>query len=144
MLVTCPGEYFITFKSLKENKWTESFDDQGASTNMKRKNNMKKQGILLFATWNVRGLSYKEYQLDDILAKKGIEIQSLPKPIKLKGSKETNNYLQIYSGVGRQERARAGIMIHKSLQSSTDSYKLWNERIIEVRIKLSRGYITVL
>jgi hypothetical protein len=30
---------------------------------------------------------------------------------KLKGSKQTNNYLQIYSAVGRKERARAGIMI---------------------------------
>jgi exonuclease III len=35
-------------------------------------------------------------------------------------------------------------MIHKSLQSAIDNYTFWNERIIEARLILTRGYITVL
>lgn len=108
---------------------------------------MKKKGILQFATWNVQGLSYKDDQLDDILAKKGIKIAAISETKrKQNGSKETNNYIQLYSGVNRQERARAGVilMIHKSLRSSIDYYKFWNERLIEVRIKLRRGFMTVI
>jgi exonuclease III len=35
-------------------------------------------------------------------------------------------------------------MIHKTLQSTIDTYTFWNERIIEVRLKISRGYLTFL
>jgi hypothetical protein len=42
---------------------------------------------------------------------------------KFRGSKETNNYLQFCRGVGKKERAQAGVMlmIHKMLQSTIDS-----------------------
>jgi hypothetical protein len=36
---------------------------------------MEKRNILNFATWNVQGVSYKEDQLDDILAKKSVKLQ---------------------------------------------------------------------
>jgi hypothetical protein len=36
------------------------------------------------------------------------------------------------------------LMIHKSLQSAIHNYTFWNEQIIEARLKLTRGYITVL
>jgi exonuclease III len=57
-----------------------------------------------------------------------------------------NSYLQFYHGVGKKERAQAGVLliIHKTLQSTIDSYTFWNERIIEVRLKISRGYLTIL
>jgi hypothetical protein len=35
-------------------------------------------------------------------------------------------------------------MIHKLLQSSINNYTFWNERIIEAKLKLTRGYIIVL
>jgi hypothetical protein len=65
---------------------------------------------------------------------------------KLKGSKETNNYIQIYSGVKATERAHSGVMlvVHKSLKSNIDSYNYWSDRIIQLRLKLSRGYLTVI
>jgi hypothetical protein len=37
---------------------------------MKKRSKWKKINTLNFATWNVQGISYKEDQLDDILAKK--------------------------------------------------------------------------
>jgi exonuclease III len=36
------------------------------------------------------------------------------------------------------------LMIHKSLKSNRDSYSYWSDRIVQVRLKLSRGYLTVL
>jgi exonuclease III len=48
--------------------------------------------------------------------------------------------------VGKKERAQAGVMlmIHKTLQSTIDRDTFWNERIIEVRLKISTGYLTIL
>jgi exonuclease III len=111
------------------------------------RNKLKKKGILNIATWNVRVTAFKEDQLDDILAKKNIKIAAISETKKkFRGSKETHNYLQFYHGVGKKERAQTGVMlmIHKPLQSTIDSYTFWNERIIEVRLKISRGYITIL
>ena len=37
------------------------------------------------------------------------------------------------------------IWIHKSIKKKTvNDYKFWNDKIIEVRLKTNRGYITVL
>jgi exonuclease III len=112
-----------------------------------RKNKWK----IKLATWNVRGIDFKD-QLDDILAKKKerkkeINIAAISETKKqLKGLKETNNFIQVYSGVNANDRAHSGVMlmIHKSLKSNTDSYSYWSDRIIQVRLKLSRGYFTVL
>jgi hypothetical protein len=35
-------------------------------------------------------------------------------------------------------------MIQKSLKSNIDSYSYWSNRTVQVRLKLSRGYLTVL
>jgi exonuclease III len=114
---------------------------------MEKRNKWKKINILNFTTWNVQGISYKEDQLDDILAKKSIKIAAISESKrKLKGSKEKNNYIQIYSGVIVTERAHSSVMlmVHKSLKSSTDSYNYWSDTIIQLQLKLSRGYITVI
>jgi exonuclease III len=81
------------------------------------------------------------------LAKKSIKIAAISESKrKLKGSKETNNYIKIYSGVKVTEKAHSGVMlmVHKSLKSKTDSYNYWSDRIIQLRLKLSRGYMTVI
>jgi exonuclease III len=89
------------------------------------RNKWKKNGILNIATWNVCGIAFKEDQLDDILAKKNIKIAAISETKKkFRGSKETNNYLLFYHGVGKKTRAKAGVMltIHKTLRSNIDSY----------------------
>jgi hypothetical protein len=40
--------------------------------------NWKRKDILHFTTWNVRGISFKEDQLDDILAKQNIKCVAIP------------------------------------------------------------------
>ena len=51
-----------------------------------------------------------------------------------------------YSGVKQHIRAQAGItlMIHKKIQNTIADYTFWNERIIQIRLKISRGYLTVI
>ena len=65
---------------------------------------------------------------------------------KLKDTKETNNYIETYSGVEQSIRTKACVMImvHKSLKSSIISYTYWNERIIQSRLITFRRYLTVL
>jgi exonuclease III len=136
----------IAFKVLQNGNWTETFEDDSC-VNMEKRNTWKKRNILNFATWNIQGISYKEDQLDGILAKKSITIAAiLESKRKLKGSKETNSYIQIYSGVKVTERALSGVMlmVHKSLKSNIDRYNYWSDRIIQLQLKLSRGYLTVI
>ncbi|KAJ4440326.1 hypothetical protein ANN_08465 [Periplaneta americana] len=66
--------------------------------------------------------------------------------MKLKVSKETNNYIQFYSGVDSKSKAKYGVMLmtKKELKSTINNYYFWNERIIQIRLKLSRGYMTVI
>lgn len=64
---------------------------------------------------------------------------------KQKGTKETKNYTVIYSGVNRNIRAQSGVMIwiHKTIARKIDHYKFWNDRILEARLKINRGYLTI-
>jgi exonuclease III len=36
------------------------------------------------------------------------------------------------------------IWVHKSLSKITDHYKYWSDRILEIRCKINRGYLTIL
>jgi len=36
------------------------------------------------------------------------------------------------------------IWIHKSIANKTDHYKLWNNRVIEARMKTQREHLTIL
>jgi hypothetical protein len=57
---------------------------------------------------------------------------------KLKGTKETQNYTLICSGVNTKTHIQAGVMIwiHNSLRNNILHYTYWNERILEVRLYL--------
>lgn len=114
---------------------------------MKMDKKWKKENILKLSTWNVQGIAHKEEQLDDILAKKGISVAIISESKKkLQGTKETQNYIQFYSGVEQSCRAKAGVMmfISKKIKNTISDYTFWNERIIQVRLKLPRGYLSLI
>jgi len=56
--------------------------------------------------------------------------------------KETEQYTVIYCGVDRHTRGQSGIMIwiHKSISNKIVHYKIWNNRVIETRLKTQRGH----
>lgn len=56
-------------------------------------------------TWNVKGIVNKEYALAKILSMKKTDIAVIAKTKKkLKGSKCTENYLMLYTGVDKISR----------------------------------------
>jgi hypothetical protein len=64
----------------------------------------------------------------------------------LQGTKETEHYAIIYSAVDRHIRDQSGVIIwiHKSISNKIDHYKFWNDRVIETRLKIQRGHLTIL
>ena len=64
----------------------------------------------------------------------------------LKGSQEWEDYILLYSGVPTNKRAAAGIaiMIKAKYRKRIHSYMFVNERILQLRYKLQRGYLTLL
>jgi hypothetical protein len=54
---------------------------------------------------------------------------------RLQGTKETEHYMVIYSGVDRHVRGQSRVMIwlHKSISNNIDHYTFWNDRVTETR-----------
>jgi exonuclease III len=91
-----------------------------------------------YATWNIRGLGEKEGELDRILSENNIQISVITESKKtIQGTKETELYTVIYSGVDRHVRGQSGVMIwlHKSVSNNIDHYTFWKDRVIETRLK---------
>ena len=65
---------------------------------------------------------------------------------KLKGSTELGKYIMIYEGVSQEKRAAAGIaiLIRRNWKNRIHSYEYFNERIIKVRLRTARNYITII
>ena len=86
---------------------------------------VKKVSRFKYATWNIRGLGEKE-ELDKILNENNIKISVITESKKkLQGTKETEHYMFIYSGVDRHIRGQSGVMIwiHTSISNKIDHYK---------------------
>jgi hypothetical protein len=86
-------------------------------------------------------------ELDKALNENNIKISVITESKKkLQDTKETENYMAIYSGVNRYTTGQSGVMIwiHTSISNKIEYYKFWNDRIIETRIKINRGYLTIL
>ena len=65
---------------------------------------------------------------------------------KLKGSKYIEDYMMLYSGASRNERASKGIAlyIHKKWEDRLTNYEFVSDRIITARIRLERGNATII
>lgn len=113
-------------------------------------NKGKRSGIATYlkvGTWNVRGICHKENELENELKRMKIDIAAITETKKKgKGSKELNEYIMFYNGVELHKRAAAGValLIHKSWKNKIHSYTCINERMIILRVKIERGYLTVL
>ena len=89
----------------------------------------------------------KEEELDKILNEHNINISVITESKKkLQGTKETEHYTVIYSGVERHIRGQSGVMIwiQKSISNKIDRYKFWNDRVIETRLKTQRWHLAIL
>ena len=80
--------------------------------------------------------------MDKILNENNIKISVITgRKNKLQGTKETEHYTVIYSGVDRHIRGQPRVMIgiHKSISNKIDHCKFWNDRIIGTRLKTQMG-----
>ena len=89
-------------------------------------------------TWNVRSLSGKEVELVEEIKKYNIDILGITETKKKgEGMENYEGYKLIYSGVGANERARAGVaaLIRNDLFDDLDINYI-NERLLEINIDL--------
>ena len=64
----------------------------------------------------------------------------------MQGTKETEHFTFIYSGVDRNIRDQLGvlILIHKSISNKIKHHKFWNDGVIETRLKTQMEHLTIL
>lgn len=89
----------------------------------------------------------KEEELVQELKKKNINLAIITETKKkLQGTKEVGEYIMIYSGVKQQQRAAAGvaILVDKKWKTKIQDYTIINERILQIRLKVERGNLTVI
>jgi hypothetical protein len=116
------------------------------TTTKARKRTMN-SGLMKIDVWDVRGLYGKEKLLQKKLKKANVDIAVIPETNKkLKGPQELEDYILLYNCVPTNKRAAAGIaiMIKTKFKKRIHSYTFINERILQLRYKLQRGYLTLL
>lgn len=103
--------------------------------------------VLNIVTWNVRGLQNKEIELLKILEERKTNIAVITETKKkTKGTREIDDWVNIYSGVEQRERAKAGVAMYvdKKWKKCITSYTYINERMLRVDFKMNRGNLTVI
>lgn len=97
-------------------------------------------------TWNVRGISDKRTEITSEIKKYKLDIAVLSETKrKGRGYEDEDEYVHFWSGVDKNERARAGIsvLIKKQLKNYILNYSYISERILTVTLKIY-GYETVI
>jgi exonuclease III len=113
------------------------------------RNRTKRYGLneLKIAVWNVRGICNKETELGKESKAANTDMAIIPETKKkLKETKDLRDYVLLYSGFNRNKRAAAGIgiLVQQKWKNKTDSYSFVNKRILTLRYKTIRGYMTTL
>jgi exonuclease III len=136
---------FIIEDTFQTQKLQENSQTASTKTTNTRNRNVN-QGMMKLAVWNVRGIYCKEQQLEKELTRANVDIAIIPETKKkLKGSQELKDCILFYSGVESSKRAAAGIaiMVKKKWKHRIDSYSFINERILQIRCKTIRGYMSI-
>lgn len=113
--------------------------------NKKRK--QQRKWTLNFGIWNIRGIINKQQEIISEFIDRKIDIAVLSETKKKgNGIENIKEYIHIYTGVDKNERAQAGIsiLIHKRLQKYIKSWESFSERIIKLTLQIRGRIITVL
>lgn len=105
---------------------------------IKRTTNWRGHGKTILGTWNVRGLNGKEYEMVKEIRQTKVKYLALTETKKKGNGIEImdENYLMIYSGVPKNERAKGGVafLLHRDNEKNLKGWKFINERIMTVEI----------
>lgn len=99
-----------------------------------------------FATWNIKGLRTKQTEVIREITKFNLDIVALTETKKKgSGNEIIENYVHFYSGVKKENRAKAGVslLIAKKYRSCIKDWAAISERILKVEIKV-KGYDVVI
>lgn len=100
-----------------------------------------------FATWNTQGISGKTEEIVSELDKLNIDVIALTETKKKgQGTAITGNYVHIYSGVPKHERAKRGvsIMIHKKYRNKIKDWEAIDENLIRININILQRNISII
>ena len=119
------------------------YNDDDPAT--QRKKRFWKQKQLRIATWNVTSLYNKDQEILMELRKHKIDICSLSETKKKgKGNTKLNDYILIYSGKDKNERATSGvgILIHEHLERNIRDITYISDRILQTTLALKEKKTT--
>ncbi|XP_050506239.1 craniofacial development protein 2-like [Diabrotica virgifera virgifera] len=98
-------------------------------------------------TWNLQSISGKMEEITEEIKKLDMDIVVLTETKKKGiGIEKVNNYVHIFSGVSKHERAKRGVsvLIHKKHKHKITDFEAIDENIIRVNITIKETPITIL
>ena len=96
-------------------------------------------------TWNVRSLSGKEVELVEEIKKYNVDILGITETKKKgEGVENYEGYKLIHSGVGTNERARAGVETIRNDLFDDSDINFINERLLEINIDLKGKSVKII
>lgn len=120
-------------------------NQKGHDPEPERNRNWKKyitKSILRIACWNVTSLTNKDQELILEMERHNIDICALSETKKKgKGNDIYGNYIVIYSGKNKEERASSGvgIIVHQKHQNKIVNASYVNDRILHVTMTLNKN-----
>lgn len=107
----------------------------------------KKSPKLRIATWNIQSWRNKEQEIIAEISERKIDICALSETKKKgAGSVMRGDYLLIYKGVNKDERALAGVgmLVHKNLVDNIADVRYVSERMLHVEINLGQEKLNLI
>jgi len=93
--------------------------------------------LMRIGMWNVQGISTKQIEVFSELECPNVDIAALMETKrKGNGTEEGKNYIQIYSGVSKDQRARCGVslLIKKKYKKCIKEWQYIDERLAQVQM----------
>lgn len=106
----------------------------------------QRKRIMSMGTWNVQGIRTKQAEVINAIKKMDIDIVALTETKKKGfGTEEIDEYIHLFSGVPKEERAKRGVslLIKKKYKKLLTNFEAINERIIKVNINILGRRLTI-
>ena len=101
---------------------------------------------MLIGTWNVQGIASKTEEVFKEIERAGLDIVALTETKKKgRGTEEKHQYIHIFSGVPKEERAAGGVAlaIKKKYKKQIKSWDQISNRILQVELDI-KGHALVI
>ncbi|XP_045467858.1 craniofacial development protein 2-like [Harmonia axyridis] len=111
----------------------------------KRRKRLRKLNILRIGCWNVTSFNKKDQEILIEIKRHKVDICALSETKKKgKGNIKYEDYIFIYSGKGKHERATSGVglMVHGKLEANIENVIYVNDRILQAIFKFQDTSIT--